>query len=160
MDLYYLLGILAVATASAFIIRLVSDTSKSNYKYRYSNRKYILSRAELHFYKTLVKVLPEDISVSTKVRLLDLVKPNESGKNFTIANNKIKSKHLDFVLFNNNSGEILACIELDDKSHSSSSAKERDQIKNFVLESAGLRLLRVPASRDYDPHSLHELLAL
>lgn len=74
----------------------------------------------------------------TKVRMLDIVEP--IYKNQTLIN-KIINKHLDFVICNT-TGNTICVIEIDDSSHNTPDRKESDRIKNEVLETAGIPLIR------------------
>lgn len=46
--------------------------------------------------------------------------------------NHIKSRHVDFIIIGNH-GNILAVIELDNKSHESEKTKHGHEIKNQIL---------------------------
>ena len=77
-----------------------------------------------------------------KVRLLDLVEPKKGSKHYKALFNKIKSKHIDFVLCNTN---LVAkyLIELDDSSHEREDRKERDKFVDEVVTSVGYKILHV-----------------
>lgn len=64
------------------------------FQYRYSPKKYLLTRAELNFYKYLVRSLPPQYTVMCKVRLADILFTNNYGRARMYAFNKIKSKHV------------------------------------------------------------------
>jgi hypothetical protein len=62
---------------------------------------------------------------------------------------RIKSRHIDFVICDRDTLEILMCIELDDRSHNTKKAKEADAFKDKALKDAGVTLIRIPASSAY-----------
>lgn len=54
---------------------------------------------------------------------------------------KIQSKHVDFVLYDQDL-RIKAILELDDNSHNQQDRKERDLFVDEVLQSVGYRVIR------------------
>ena len=61
--------------------------------------------------------------------------------------NKIRSKHIDFALADEDTN-IIALIELDDKSHERPDRIERDEFVNAVLKNTGYVLLRTYGELD------------
>lgn len=57
----------------------------------------------------------------------------------------INGKSLDFVICEE-TFEIIAGIEIDDKSHANPAAQKRDATKNNAMASAGIKLIRWPAT--------------
>jgi hypothetical protein len=96
-----------------------------------NTKKEFLSPSEKEFKKYLRQNLPENIEIHCKVRLADILKSETKYR-------RIIMMHVDYVLFNEDMQPILA-IELDDKSHETPEAKERDAIKNKPLESGLIR---------------------
>jgi very-short-patch-repair endonuclease len=70
--------------------------------------------------------------------------------------NKIRSKHIDFLLCDSERLQPLLILELDDYSHERDDRKKRDEFVDNVLLSTGLKTLRVKVSNIYD---IDELLA-
>ena len=64
---------------------------------------------------------------------------------------------MDFVICNREDSSIVACIELDDSSHNSKSARKRDGEKNRALTDANIALFRVKTSRDYS-EKIHQIM--
>ena len=71
---------------------------------------------------------------------------------------KVKSKHLDFVLCDSDFIPVVV-IELDDPSHLNKPNRENDLLKDVVLESINLPLIRVPAAKRYDQKKLARKIA-
>lgn len=122
----------------------------------YFKNSNLLTPAELSFYHTLKIAVSEQYDINTKVRLADLIsvdkgmsKP-EWGKAF----NRIKSKHIDFVLCNKQTSEIHCAIELDDQSHSHPSRQKRDDFVEKALSKAKLPLLRFDVAHSYQSHDI------
>ena len=111
----------------------------------------LFSPAERSFFGILQQAFSEEYVVFGKVRVADILLP-EKGLNksqWQTAFNKISSKHFDFVLCTKDDLKIIAALELDDKSHRSKKAQNRDSLLNNVCESAGFPLVRFPAKKGY-----------
>ncbi|MBO4492950.1 MAG: DUF2726 domain-containing protein [Ruminococcus sp.] len=112
--------------------------------------KTILTDREYEFYKRLKPLADEyGLNIYTKVRLADLIepKPKEENPFWMECFNKIKSKHIDFALADEETA-IVALIELDDTSHSRPDREKRDDFVNAVLENTGYTLLRTYGELD------------
>ena len=112
--------------------------------------KTILTDREYEFYKRLKPLADEyGLNIYAKVRLADLIepKPKEENPFWMECFNKIKSKHIDFALADEETA-IVALIELDDTSHSRPDREERDDFVNAVLENTGYTLLRTYGELD------------
>ena len=113
--------------------------------------KEFLSPAEKEFKEYLRQRLPEDIEIHCKVRLADILKTETKYR-------KIIMMHIDFVLLDANTQKVMLAIELDDKSHDTAKAKERDAIKNEALYKSGIKLIRVPNSDKYHPALIKKII--
>ncbi len=114
------------------------------------NAKTILTDREYEFYKRLKPLADEyGLSVYSKVRLADLIEPKPKAENpyWMECFNKIKAKHIDFALADEDTA-IVALIELDDTSHSRPDRIERDDFVDAVLENTGYTLLRTYGELD------------
>ena len=115
------------------------------YPYR---RKYLLTETEYRFYKELRVVCDKkNIIICPKVRLEDFIDVtcNEERAKYR---GYIKSRHVDFVLCDNDLN-ILAAIELDDYSHNSESAIRIDEFKDNLFKEIGIPLNRIKVTSDY-----------
>ncbi|WRS28109.1 DUF2726 domain-containing protein [Oscillospiraceae bacterium MB08-C2-2] len=111
-------------------------------KYLYKKREF-LSPNELSFYSDLLKVgRLLELTVFTKVRLADVIEPITGQDNWMGSFNKIKSKHVDFVLCNSVADPVLV-VELDDSSHNREDRIERDHFVDYALKSSGVPVLHV-----------------
>lgn len=119
----------------------------------YRSREFLLSQTERRFASALDAALPPGVRACPQVRLWDVIDaPRDSS--WRVATNRIRAKHVDFVLIETNTSRILAAVELDDRSHDREDRRERDRFLDGALASAGIPLLRVPAERSYDPKTL------
>ncbi len=102
----------------------------------YKLRKEFLTMAERKFLRVLiniVKKLNENenknmyFQISTQVAINRIIDIN--NKRNTALYEEIKDKSIDYVLYDMNSGNIIACIELDDNTHVNDPKRiERDKL--------------------------------
>jgi very-short-patch-repair endonuclease len=126
--------------------------------YPYALRNYLLTKAENSFYHVLKSALPAGSVIMCKVRLSDVlfVERNEGGKADW---NRINQKHIDFLICEEGALRPRLAIELDDASHQSERAIDRDEFLVGALDAAGLPLLRIRAARTYVAQDLRRDLA-
>lgn len=126
--------------------------------YPYKKIKYLLTIAEKNFYDVLNNVLEDtEYYICPKVRLADIVSVEKTDKRQSYFN-KIKSKHVDFLLCNRKSLEPLIVIELDDSSHNKSDRIERDNFLDKVLEASEIKILRFKVKKSYNVLEIKEKL--
>lgn len=77
--------------------------------------------------------------ICPKVRLADIIKPR-NNENYMSNFGKIKSKHVDFAICDQNM-KVLAVVELDDSSHDRPDRQERDKFVDSSLESNGIKVI-------------------
>jgi hypothetical protein len=142
------LGIVAL-----LLLRAVAGTGRPSVPYKSAGP--LLSAAEANFLAALDTVAPP-YRVFVKVRLADLiaVKPGLDRSRQTAALNRVASKHLDFVLMDSSSRNVVCAIELDDSSHNRSDRRQRDEFVDRACQAAGVALVRVKATRSYDRSAL------
>ena len=101
----------------------------------------LFTKNEWQNYKTLREITQQKgYVICPKVRLLDIVRPRNGEKNQQILMNKIQSKHVDFVICDQNMN-IKAIIELDDKTHDTEKGIARDTFVDTVLRSVGYKVI-------------------
>lgn len=111
-------------------------------KYPYKKRPWLLSDAEKTFYNYMVDNLKYDIKIMVKVRLADIVDVNEAKTRDSGALYKIACKHLDYVITDSKL-DIICAVELDDYTHATKKAHERDRFVKEVLQECGVPFFRV-----------------
>lgn len=132
---------------SSLVIFVALFLYNTMFSRRYKSKVFLNSKAEMNFLMQLHRTMPSDYIVMCKVRLADIVTPTNS-KNIRLFR-LVSSKHVDFVICERSTSKIVMCIELDDASHFSPSAKKRDREKDMALKSAQVNVVRVRASRTY-----------
>ncbi len=124
----------------------------------YARRRKLISRSELKFFRVLQQVAADEWEIFAMVRIADLLAVPRGTKNHRAWLNRILSKHIDFVLCDKDSLEVMVGIELDDPSHLLPARQQRDRFVNGAFADAGLPLLRIPVSDNYDSSSLRKLI--
>lgn len=154
-----LIVIIIIAIAIVIMLTLLLNNNAQNYLYEKYEK--VLTKPETILYERLVKAYhQEQYTISYQVALNRLVKPKTSNqkKRFELLK-KIGAKSIDFVVTDRYLTPLFL-IELDDSSHNSKSAKERDMLKNKILESADLKLYRfhvknIPSVQELQTLALH-----
>ena len=85
-----------------------------------------------------------ELQICPNVRVADIVSIKKGTKDWQKWFNKIRSKHVDFLLCDYDMNIVLM-IELDDRSHESERAKKTDALKNAIF---GGRLVRTRSLKD------------
>lgn len=128
----------------------------------YYNRKEMFTDAEAAFLRVLDTAVGREYRVFSKVRMADLLTPSRNHHRGFVdwhsAFNKVKSKHVDFVLCDTTSLKPVLGLELDDKSHDDEDRQKRDEFVNDAFDKAGIPLSRVRVRRSYDVEGLQNLI--
>lgn len=132
---------------------------------RYRAVAGVLTPGERAFLPHIEAVLPSvanhmgvpPLRALLKVRLADLVEPDcsrDKGSPYMSWFGRISQKHVDVVLVDAADFRPVCVVELDDRSHRSARARERDAVKDEVLASAAIPLVRIPAASGYDARDI------
>ena len=109
-------------------------------------KKNLLSRYEYIFYSNLEeKCEPESLIICPKVRLEDILTVTDKENSFKWRN-YIKSRHIDFLICDKNMN-VLAGIELDDRSHKTEKAQNSDRFKNNIFIQIKTPLYRINSEK-------------
>lgn len=150
-----LIGVIAVAARLA--PRFFTGAQSADYPYQ--ARNYLFSRAERSFLGVLERALGDEYRVFGKVRMEDLIFVKKGTKNRQSARNRIRSRHIDFVVCRKDDLSIQFLVELDDKSHNNSKRAEADEFKNAACQAAGIKLVRIRAQSSYSLSEVAESLS-
>ncbi len=126
----------------------------------YKSAGPLLSEAEKLFYSSLQQAFGQTYWVYPKVRLADLINPRAKTRSseWHTAFNKIKFKHVDFVICHPESFDVLAVFELDDATHNRQDRKDRDAEVDASLTMSGIPIHHIKASNGYDSAALYQLV--
>lgn len=122
----------------------IGESQEKDYGKSYQ-AKYLLTRNEWHEYKKLQRLAAEKgLVICPKVRLPDIVEPRKGEKNYTSLFYKVQSKHVDFLICDQDM-HIKAILELDDNSHNKKDRQNRDAFVDQILTSVGYKVIRTYA---------------
>lgn len=139
------LALLALCVIAAVgVLYQFSSLWRALAKPRYIRAPGLFSAQEWDFHRALEQTVGTDYAIFGKVRLADLMTPDKKGSKdaWWRAFTKISSKHVDFVLLDRRTAEILIAIEIDDRSHGQRERQDRDSFVNEAFAQAGIPLLR------------------
>lgn len=101
----------------------------------------VFTRNERNNYITLKSAADKKgYIICPKMRLADIVTPRNDPQ-YMSRFGKIKSKHLDFVIYDSDMRNIITVIELDDNSHNRPDRKERDEFVDYILQDCGIKII-------------------
>jgi len=144
-----LLAVVAVAVGAT------SGTHESKVVLPYRQKQYFFSSSEQQFFKILNSHLDAHrYTIFTKVRLADFVEVLPAARSERTWFNKIKSKHVDFLIWDLVDGKIVLAIELDGKSHNGSATTKSDIFKDEMYETVGLQLERVRVGSSFEDEAV------
>jgi very-short-patch-repair endonuclease len=148
---YILAGVAVVLFIGAVLVVIVfGSKEKKEIPLPYRAKKYFFTKTEQEFVRILNELLDrQKYTIFPKVRLADIVEVTVTGQEYQAWWNKIKSKHVDFLLWNVQEGKVALVIELDGKSHGSEKMIERDDFVNRLYEQVGIKLIRVNVGTDF-----------
>ena len=125
---------------------------------KYTTKKYVMTQTELIFYRELKKITDElELTIFPQV---DLERIIQVTNNNSADRNKIKSRSVDYTIVNNKNCKIVACIELDDKSHNTQKAQKADNFKNELFNKVNIPLHRIKVNNFYNLEKLKENLKI
>jgi len=129
------------------ILKFVLDSSSRISKEEvlpYKAKRYFFSGSEQEFFRILnERIKNGKYVVFPKVRLADFIEVIAKREESRGWLNKIKSKHVDFLIWDTQGNKIALALELDGNSHNSDKMKERDVFVNELYKTVGIRLERV-----------------
>lgn len=128
---------------------------KDNEFYPYHKKNFLFTRSEKYFFEILNEIVKNtEYNVFPKVRLWDIVHIWSNYQKYYKYQNKIKSKHVDYVICKGQNFTPVLVIELDGKSHQMDpDTIYNDKVKNNILKASKLPIMRIqakPNKNDYD----------
>ena len=122
----------------------------------YFRKPFLLSKPEKYFYNVLREVFGTH-TILAKVRLADLVEANERHPHWQANFNRIRGKHVDFVICDAWLCPLIA-VELDGSSHERIDRQRRDNLVDQILKEASLQIIHVPRQKRYLHKEIRQLL--
>lgn len=138
-----------------------NEQSKKPQPLGYRKHRYILTKAERSFYGVIKQATEENYEIFIKIRIADILKPNIGNRSeWQTAFNKIAHKHFDFVICKKKTLQIIAVIELNDKSHDEPDREKRDKFVREACKSAGMPIIFITAKNGYNIEKTRQLITL
>lgn len=128
--------------------KVVSEPAPKALPYRL--KPHFFTRSEFAFFQILIATLPsEHFRIFPKVRLGDYIEPTNSGTERYGSWARIRSRHIDFLIWDKYQGRPILAIELDGHSHHSAQSQAADAFKDQLFHAVGLPLQRVHVGSDF-----------
>lgn len=105
----------------------------------------------------LRKAVAQRYHVAFKARLADLVTCSDAAWDRGYGH-LIARQHVDFVLCDYRTTEVLVAIELDDKSHAKLARRRRDRFLDEALGAASIPLVRFAAAARYEFETIRSVI--
>ena len=141
MNFFTVLTIILLILIALFKESKNDEISKKSINYSlYYKKDYIMTQAELKFYRELKKITDKlDLTIFPQV---DLERIINVKNNNNAHRNRIKSRSIDYTIVSNKNCKIICCIELDDYTHNNTNRKIRDEFINELFYNVNLKLFR------------------
>ena len=135
-----------------------SKVTKPERKY-YRARDKFFTKSEYMFFSELEKQNNGKYHIFSKVRLEDIVEviPTTEYKTKRAKRNSIKSRHIDFVLIDKQTGGVHCAIELDGGSHHTHKQYQSDRKKDKILSECDITLHRIKVGQNF-PNQIEKIL--
>ena len=159
-----LIGVMVLLMLGAFLMRFLEAKSRQGRTRAPVSADFIakespFTAAEARFLRVLDDALGEEYRVFAKLRLADLLDVRgERGAAWLRAFNQISAKHVDFVVCRSETLEVVAAVELDDRSHQAPDRQRRDAFVARAFATAELPLVRIPVRRAYLPDEIRAMV--
>jgi hypothetical protein len=152
MSLILIIGAVVLIIAIFVIAMIVSTRQEAKeQQFPYVQKKYFFTKSEQEFFRILEqKIDHSKYSVFPKVRMGDFVEVDLPRGERMPYWNRIRSRHVDFLIWDISKSGVAAAIELDGNSHNGDRAKESDDFKDKVYEVMNLPLIRVRVGSNFE----------
>lgn len=155
-----------VITIIALLIFIIVVLPKLDTKKKSPGQYYLIpsifTNSERKFYYVLAPLLKQYGYIAfPKVRLADIIETKSTDlSTYWKEFNKIKSKHIDFLVCEDITFRPEFIVELDDPTHNKKDRISRDEFVDRSLNMAGLKVYRIKVSDKYDTEKLRHQLEL
>lgn len=151
---YFIFSILIALLVIAFILKNIFLEQKIETEAEigmpYRLKHYFFNSSENSFFSILKeRIDTKRFLIFPKVRLGDFIETTNSGDERWGSWNRIKSRHIDFIIWDKGQSKIVCGIEIDGKSHNSPKAQKNDVFKDTLFKTIGLPLHRIRVGSDF-----------
>jgi len=145
---FIVLGVMLFIVATVISNQNASDTKEEKLPYKLKAKFF--TRSEWEFFKILEEQIDHTrFTIFTKVRLGDFIEVDAPAGERVPHWNRIKSKHIDFLIYDIQKSSLITAIELDGKSHNSERMQKSDDFKDKLYPTIGLNLVRVKVGTNF-----------
>lgn len=162
MSTFLLASALIVAVIAITVAMLIRRRKTDIDAYPYISRGHLFTDAERSFMAVLSQAVAGKAYLLGKVSVADVLTPKPTLPNSEkqSAQNRINSKHFDFVLCRIDTMQILCAIELNDRSHKSAKRQARDEFLRGACASANIPLQVFQTKYSYSVAEIRKSLAV
>lgn len=147
---------IAVLLILVFLIKLIGIKEPVG---EFRKAKF-MSEAEIRFYKSLSEAIEAKYRIFAKPRLNDIVYAVDTNRSrYQSRANKLRMKHVDFLLCDPTTLTPVCVIELDDSSHARQDREARDGFVNNALKAAGVPITHFPVRSTYLPSDISQKIS-
>ena len=150
--------VVAVVIIAVFALVAGKGQPEQAADFPYDRRKF-LTAAERSLFGVLEQAVHGEYHNFAKVRVADLLSVKKGTEKRQSHQNRVTSKHIDFVLCDRTAMSPVLAIELDDSSHEAAERQQRDLFVDSAFAAAALPLLHVKARRSYDVSEVAKQIA-
>ncbi|QYE37197.1 DUF2726 domain-containing protein (plasmid) [Polymorphobacter sp. PAMC 29334] len=146
--------VIVIAVVVLVILVVVRIASNSHDHLRIE-RKRLLTPTEVRFWRLLVAAVP-DHAVFSQVAMGAMLKPVSglSRSDWWSNYGRYSQKVVDFVVVDPQTGEVVAVVELDDRSHN----VDKDAARDALMACGGYDVVRISVNDRFDARSLRARL--
>lgn len=116
----------------------------------YKRKQSVLTQAELVFFNFLSNNL-KNVIILSKVRIADFIQVDKHLCSVDFARQsfyKISNKHIDYLVLDSRTGDIICAVELNDYTHNRPDRVARDEFIGRVLRSCNIPLIWITDTID------------
>lgn len=120
-------------------------------KQKYELRADFFNRSEFIFYQIIKSKLPNNFMIFSKTRIEDFIRVKEGfwAKETYGLRSRIKSRHVDFLICNEN-GKPLVAIEIDWLSHMNLERQKRDSFVDNLYNEVWLPIHHIRVGENFE----------
>jgi len=130
-----------------------ASVKKEELQFHYTLKLSFLTHSEKAFYTELQRTLGSKYIIFSKVRIPDFINIGvdkyRDRTSWLLHWNKIKSKHVDFLLCNPATLMPEVAIEVNGKSHETEKMIKRDAFVGGVYKSAGIKFVTIKVGESF-----------
>ena len=150
------MNIIAIFTKTFTLLKF----RRKSTNFKYESLEEMLSSTEHSFFLVLKESLSNDYEIFAKVRITDVLTPDEifNLRNWNAAFYKTSPKHFDYILCEKRTLSVVAVIELEDRNHDQRKTRARDSFVEKACRTAGFKLLRFPSRSSYHSQAVRDII--